>query len=392
MSKIEELIKQLCPDGVKFMKLGDILNYEQPTKYIVKDTIYDDSFSIPVLTAGKSFILGYTDDKIGVYQASKENPVIIFDDFTTSFKWVDFNFKVKSSAMKILTTKKDIDIDIRFVFYAMNCIFYNPQDHARQWISVYSKFKIPFPPLPIQQEIVNILDKFTMLEAELEAELEARSTQYNYYRDQLLNFEGKEVEWKTMGEVGEFVRGNGLQKSDFTESGVGCIHYGQIYTYYGTFAYKTKSFVKKELSKKLRKVNTGDLIITNTSENVEDVCKTIAWLGDEEIVTGGHATIFKHRENPKYLAYYTKTQMFMSEKKKYAKGAKVIDVAAKDIAKIKIPLPPVEEQERIVNILDKFEALVNDISMGLPAEIEARKKQYEYYREKLLTFNEAANG
>jgi type I restriction enzyme S subunit len=106
-----------------------------------------------------------------------------------------------------------------------------------------------------------------------------------------------------MSELGELIRGNGLQKKDFTESGIGCIHYGQIYTYYGTFTDKTKSFVSEELAKTLRKVNRGDLIITNTSENVEDVCTVVAWLGDEEIVTGGHATIFKHNENPKYLAY-----------------------------------------------------------------------------------------
>ena len=194
------------------------------------------------------------------------------------------------------------------------------------------------------------------------------------------------IQWKTLGEIGEFVRGNGLQKKDFTESGVGCIHYGQIYTYYGTFTYKTKSFVSEVMAKKLQKANMGDLIITNTSENIEDVCKTVAWLGNEEIVTGGHATIFKHKENPKYLAYYTQTPMFFAEKKKLARGTKVIDVSAKDLAKISIPIPPLTEQERIVGILDKFDTLVNDISVGLPAEILARRKQYEYYRNKLLSF------
>ena len=135
----------------------------------------------------------------------------------------------------------------------------------------------------------------------------------------------------------------------------------------------------------------GDLIITNTSENIEDVCKTVAWLGNEEIVTGGHATIFKHKENPKYLAYYTQTPMFFAEKKKLARGTKVIDVSAKDLAKISIPIPPLTEQERIVGILDKFDTLVNDISVGLPAEIQARRKQYEYYRNKLLSFEPLTN-
>jgi len=188
MNKIQKLITELCPNGVEFKKLGDVLNYEQPTKYIVESTSYDDSFKTPVLTAGQTFILGYTNEKGGIYEADKKKPVIIFDDFTTSFHWVDFDFKVKSSAMKIITPQKGVEIDFRFIYFAMKCILYNPQDHARQWISVYSQFEIPVPPLPIQREIVNILDKFTALEAELEAELEARKKQYEHYRNALLTF------------------------------------------------------------------------------------------------------------------------------------------------------------------------------------------------------------
>jgi type I restriction enzyme, S subunit len=188
MSIIAELIKLHCPEGVEFKELGEVLEYEQPAKYIVTSTKYNDNCAIPVLTAGQTFILGYTDESHGVYNASKENPAIIFDDFTTSFHWVDFAFKVKSSAMKILTPNKNEKNDFRFAYYAMRCITYKPQDHARQWITVYSKFQIPIPPLPIQQEIVRILDKFTALEAELEAELEARKKQYEYYREKLLTF------------------------------------------------------------------------------------------------------------------------------------------------------------------------------------------------------------
>lgn len=188
------------------------------------------------------------------------------------------------------------------------------------------------------------------------------------------------------------IRGNGLQKKDFTQTGVGCIHYGQIYTHYGTFADKTKSFVSPELAKKLKKAQKGDVIITNTSENLEDVGKAVVWLGEGEVVTGGHATIFKPKEViGKYFAYYTQTRMFFDQKKKYAKGTKVIDVSATDMGKIQIPVPPLAEQERIVSILDKFDALVNDIYIGLPAEIEARRKQYEYYRNQLLTFQPITN-
>ena len=189
-----------------------------------------------------------------------------------------------------------------------------------------------------------------------------------------------------MGEIGKFVRGNGLQKKDFTERGVGCIHYGQIYTYYGTFTDKTKSFVSEESALKFRKAQKGDLIIATTSENVEDVCKTVVWLGEDEICISGETYIFKHNQNPKYLAYYLQTPMFFDYKKQNVTGTKVIRLHGDKLEKFQIPIPPLAEQERIVGILDKFDKLVNDISEGLPAEIKARKKQYEYYRGKLLDF------
>lgn len=196
-----------------------------------------------------------------------------------------------------------------------------------------------------------------------------------------------------MSELGVLIRGNGLPKSDFTETGIPAIHYGQIYTYYGTYTKSTISFVSEETAKKLRKVNYGDVVITNTSENIEDVGKSVVYLGEEEAVTGGHATIFKPSKDlitGKFFAYFTQTEHFASQKIKLAKGTKVIDVSAKDMEKIQIPVPPLEEQERIVGILDKFDILTTSISEGLPKEIELRKKQYEYYREQLLTFPKAS--
>ena len=192
------------------------------------------------------------------------------------------------------------------------------------------------------------------------------------------------VEYKPLGEIGTFVRGNGLQKKDFADEGVGCIHYGQIYTYYNLFTSQTKSYVDPLLARKLTKVKTGDIIIACTSENMEDVCKAIAWLGEDEIVTGGHACVFSHEQNPKYISYFFNTDIFFQQKKKYARGAKVVDIKVGDIAKIEIPVPPLAIQNEIVNILDKF----TELEAKLEAELEARRKQYEYYRNKLLTFNE----
>ena len=260
-----------------------------------------------------------------------------------------------------------------------------------------AKITIPIPPLRVQSRIVEILDKFTQLEAELKAELKARNKQYDFYRNRLLDFAHRDdlkgqVEWKTLGEVAELVRGNGLSKKDFSEFGVPAIHYGQIYTYYGNETEETLSFVSPETAKKLQKVYPGNIVITNTSENVEDVCKAVLYSGNVEAVTGGHATIIRPKDYilPKYLVYYTLTLDFFTQKKRLAKGAKVIDVSAKDLAKIVLPLPPLSEQRRIVEILDRFDTLTNSISEGLPREIALRRKQYEYYRDALLRFPQPA--
>jgi len=200
----QEELNRLCPDGVEYVSIGNVVNYEQPSKYIVKNTDYSDEFSIPVLTAGQSFILGYTNEIDNIYKASKENPVIIFDDFTGAFKWVDFPFKVKSSAIKMLTANSDI-VTLRYIYHVMGNIGYSSDEHKRLWISIYSAIKIPVPPLPVQQEIVRILDNFTEstaeLTVELETELEARQKQYEYYRDKLLTFPARSKDVKESKEA-----------------------------------------------------------------------------------------------------------------------------------------------------------------------------------------------
>lgn len=189
MSRLADLIASQCPDGVPFHPLGDLLSYEQPTKYLVSSTAYDDSYPTPVLTAGQTFILGYTNEETGIYPASAENPVIIFDDFTTAFKWVDFPFKAKSSAMKMLRPKDEKLALFRYIYFAMLCIDFDPQEHARHWISRYSNFTVPVPPPPVQEEIIRSLNLFTSLEAELKEELAARRQQFDHYRNELLTFE-----------------------------------------------------------------------------------------------------------------------------------------------------------------------------------------------------------
>lgn len=154
----------------------------------------------------------------------------------------------------------------------------------------------------------------------------------------------------------------------------GCIHYGQIYTYYGLFADHTKSFIDPNLAEKRKKAYKGDLVIATTSENEEDVCKACAWLGEEPIAISGDAYIFRHHQNPKYISYCFQSELFQSQKKKYITGTKVLRVNGDAMAKIHVPVPPLPVQEEIVRILDSFSSL------------EARRKQYTHYRDELLKF------
>ena len=164
MPKLDQLLCHYNLTSFPVVKIGSVIDYEQPGKYIVQSTRYDDTYPTPVLTAGQTFVLGYTDDKSGIYAASKDNTVIIFDDFTGAFKWVDFPFKVKSSAMKLLTAKEKA-ISLRYFFHLMGHINFTSDEHKRLWIATYSNFFIPLPPLEVQQEIVQILDQLTQLTA-----------------------------------------------------------------------------------------------------------------------------------------------------------------------------------------------------------------------------------
>jgi type I restriction enzyme, S subunit len=197
------------------------------------------------------------------------------------------------------------------------------------------------------------------------------------------------VPFSALGDLGEFIRGNGMQKSDLTTQGVPAIHYGQIHTYYGTWATETISFVTPAFGRKLRKAAPGDLVIATTSEDDEAVGKAVAWLGDNAATVSGDAYIYRHTLNPKYVAYFFQSLQFQRQKKARITGTKVRRISGESLAKILIPVPPLAVQEEIVRILDLFTKPEAGLAAELEAELEARRRQYEYYRDKLLTFEEA---
>ena len=140
----------------------------------------------------------------------------------------------------------------------------------------------------------------------------------------------------------------------------------------------------------LRFAKPGDVVVTDVGETVEDVGKAVAWVGDEEVAIHDHCYAFRHSMNPKFVSYCMQTTSFIAEKAKYVARTKVNTLLIDGFSKIRIPVPSLEEQDRIVAILERFDALVNDITAGLPAEIAARRQQYAHYRDLLLTFKEAA--
>ncbi|MGO4836538.1 restriction endonuclease subunit S, partial [Rhizobiaceae sp. 2RAB30] len=178
--------------------------------------------------------------------------------------------------------------------------------------------------------------------------------------------------------------------ADVVEEGIPSIHYGEIYTHYGVATSSTVSHVRADMAQQLRYAEPNDVVIAAVGETVEDVGKAVAWLGDENVAIHDDCFFFRHSMNPKFVSYWFQTEDFHKQKNKYVDRAKVKRLSGENLAKIMMPVPPLEEQERIVSILDNFDALVNDLSRGLPAEIKARRQQYEHYRDRLLTFPEAA--
>ena len=196
-----------------------------------------------------------------------------------------------------------------------------------------------------------------------------------------------EVEWKTLGEIAtDIFRGAGIRREEVTENGIPCVRYGEIYTKYGIWFDSCFSHTEKPPTSTPKYFEYGDILFAITGENIDEIAKSTAYIGNEKCLAGGDIVVLKHEQNPKYLSYVLSTEMAQKQKSRGKVKSKVVHSSVPAIKDIKIPIPPLEVQQKIVSILDRFDALCNDLTQGLPAEIAARKKQYEYYRDKLLTF------
>jgi type I restriction enzyme S subunit len=390
MNKIEKLIAELCPEGVEWKKLGEVCEIEDNKRKPVTAS-KRISGKIPYYGANniQDYVDGFTHN--GEY-------VLIAEDGSKDLK----NYSIQYVSGKFWANNhvhvvkgKEFLLN-KFLFYYLKTFNFIPfltgGERAKLTKQNMLKITIPIPPLPIQEEIVKILDTFTELEAELElklqAELEVRKKQYEYYRNKLLTpvehkgrwyLNGVEVEWKKLGEVCEFMNGKGHEKY-IDENGRFIVVNSKFISTDG----KIKKYSAKQISP-VYKYNI--LMVMSDLPNGKALAKCF-YVDENDKYTLNQricALTIKNFNllNPKFLLYILNRN---KELLKYDNGVDQTNLRKNDILKITIPIPPLSEQERIVAILDKFDALVNDLSQGLPAEIEARRKQYEYYRNRLLTF------
>lgn len=379
MGKIDELIQQYCPDGVGYVKLGDVVSISRgASPRPIQNYLTDEEDGIPWIKIGdvstNSKYITSTDERITREGAKKsrflkKGTFILSNSMSFGRPYIlGIDGCIHDGWISICDFEASLNSD--FLYYLLRS-----SDVQGYWISkansggavanlnsdIVRSTPIPLPPLPVQEAIVNILDRFAVYAAELQAELQARQQQYNYYCDTLLSFEGREdVQWKKLGEVLKIK--NGRDYKHLNNGNVPVYGSGGVMTYVDTQVYDKPSVLIP------RKGSIDKLYYVDCP----------FWNVDTIFYTEINASIVIE----KYIFYILQKEHL----EKLNTGGGVPSLTQKVLNGVVIPIPPLSEQQRIVDILDRFDTLVNDLSQGLPAEIEARQQQYEYYRDQLLTF------
>ena len=390
MSKLDELIKELCPNGVEYKELKDICVIKKGVQ-LNKEKLLEKA-EYPVINGG---ILpsGYWND----YNV-KENTITISQGGASAGYVQYISTKFWAGAHCYYLELKDKNINYRYIYHFIKM----KQDKLTSSQvgagipsvekKILENLLIPVPPLEVQEEIVRILDDYTKsveeLKEKLNKELIARKKQYSWYRDYLLKFENKVEIVKLKDIATEMYRGNGIKREEVRETGIPCVRYGEIYTEYGIAFEKTKSYTDENLITNKKYIEYGDILFAITGESVEEIGKSIAYIGKEKCLVGGDILVMKHKQDPVYLSYVLSTENSQKQKSKGKIKSKVVHTNATDIGEIEIPLPPLEVQKRIVEVLDNFEKTCKELNIELSSEIEKKQKEYEFVRNYLLTFEE----
>lgn len=378
MGRLDALIQELCLDGVEYRELSRVLTIKNGRDY--KGYSKGD---VPVYGSGG--IMTYIDTPA----YDKPSVLIPRKGSLDKLYYVDGPFWNVDTIF--YTEINETVVKPKYVYYCLQMLRLESLNKAGGVPSltqaVLNKVKIPVPPLEVQREIVRILDNFTELIAELTAELTARKKQYEYYRDKLLELDSA-PRMKLADIATEMYRGSGIKRDEVSATGTPCVRYGEIYTIYDIAFSECKSHTDPAVVASPKYFEHGDILFVITGESVEDIAKSIAYIGHEKCLAGGDIVVMKHQQNPRYLSYALSTTDARNQKSKGKVKSKVVHASVPSLQGIEIPIPSLAEQERIADLLDRFHALCNDMGTGLPGEIEARRKQFEYYRDKLLTFKE----
>lgn len=395
MSRIDELIAAHCPNGVPHFELSDVAEYSR-TRVDAVDLDETNFVGVDNLVADKGGRVDATYLPNTARLTAYEPGDVLLGNIRPYLKkvWLATNSGgCSGDVLSIrINPENQQSLDSEFLYYTLSSdgfFAYNMQ-HAkgakmpRGNKEAIMSYRIPVPPLEVQREIVRVLDTFSKMEAELEAELEARRKQYSFYRDSLLTFTERELRWLRMSDLCQIVDGT-HQTPKYTSEGVPFVSVENIKA-----LGETKKFITDEAFETQYKLKpqVGDLLMTR-----------IGSIGSCAVITDNNPLAYyvtlalvrpRNQDiSAKFLRHVIESHVGRSElRKRTLHSAVPIKINLGDIGKIMIPVPCKETQDKIVSLLDKFDALVNDLSTGLPAELVARRQQYEYYRDKLLTFKE----
>ena len=390
MSKIDELIQEYCPDGVEYISLGNLCKIE--TGKLNANAAVENGPYLFFTTAKEI-------SRIDKYRWDTEALLIAGNANVGDVKHYEGKFDAYQRTYVL--NNFDKRINVRFLYFfvssALKSYLENRTNSAAMTyivLSTLQDFKVPIPPLEVQKEIVNILDKFTQLEAELSAELsaelDARRKQYEYYRNQLLTFdESRErVRWSRLGDIMTIVRGASPRPINSfittSEDGVNWIKIGDVKNG-AKYITSTKEKITQAGAKKSRHLTAGDFVLSNSmSFGRPYILKIDGCIHDGWISMSN----FENYLDSDFLYHLLNSDLVQRYWKQKASSGTVQNLNADIVRSTEIPIPEIDEQKKIAKLLDKFERLVNDINEGLPAELKARRQQYEYYRSKLLTFQE----
>lgn len=390
MSKLDELIQELCPDGVEFCPLEQCCNIlDRKRKPVTKSAREAGDYPYYGANGIQDYVSDYIFD--GTFILVGEDGSVITDRGTPVVTWASGKIWVNNHAHII---EESGDVLLRYLYHYIQTIDVSPLIHGNIPKLTGGDFKalqIPVPPLPVQREIVRILDNFTELTAELTAELAARKKQYAYYRDKLLTH-SSETKICKLADVCESIADGDHMPPPKADDGIPFITISNI-TEQNKINFSNTMFVPSSYYDALadkRKPHSGDILYTVVGSYGIPVCIE----QDTKFVFQRHIAILRPRSEvikARYMFHAMQSGAFKAQADKAAKGAAQKTIGLSSLAEMTLPVPDMCIQERLIRVLDRFDTLCTDLNIGLPAEIEARQKQYEYYRDKLLTFKTMSN-